>query len=417
MRKNEKNAHSVVSPKVSPNRLKLSDLQFDRRNANKGTGRGRKALAESLKEYGAGRSILLDNKNRVIAGNKTLEQAIAAGHKDILVVKTDGSKLVAVQRVDLDLKDKKAKALAIADNRVAELDLEWDPEVLAELGEEIDLSHFWSANELEKLLGENGDSSEAPEPQLDRAAELERKWKTKRGQFWVIGAHRLLCGDSSNQADVARVWATSRNVAAMMVTDPPYGVEYDPKWRAAAGVNKNQGKMGAVRNDDRADWREAWELFPGDVCYVWHAGRHAARVQASIEAAGFEIRSQIIWAKDRFALSRGDYHWQHEPCWYAVRKGAAGHWGGDRSQSTLWEIAAREGNGIGHGTQKPLECMARPIRNHDFQAVYDPFLGSGTTMVACEKLKRSCYAIEIEPKYVAVVLERLSDMGLKPKLA
>ena len=149
-----KKKQSVVTPKESPNQMKLSDLQFDSKNANRGTDRGRKALAESLKEYGAGRSILVDKKGRVIAGNKTLEQAIAAGQKDVLVVKTDGSKLVAVQRVDLDLNSKKAKALAIADNRVAELDLEWDAAVLAELGEEIDLSEFWSAKELEDLLGE-----------------------------------------------------------------------------------------------------------------------------------------------------------------------------------------------------------------------------------------------------------------------
>ena len=97
-----------------------------------------------------------------------------------------------------------------------------------------------------------------------------------------------------------------------------------------------------VANDDRADWREAWALFPGDVAYCWHAGKHASTVQASLEAAGFEVRAQIVWAKDRFALSRGDYHWQHEPCWYAVRKGAGGHWLGDRSQTTLWQIPARE---------------------------------------------------------------------------
>ena len=123
-----------------------------------------------------------------------------------------------------------------------------------------------------------------------------------------------------------------------MVTDPPYGVSYDPAWRKRAGVNLNPRKLGKVANDDRADWREAWALFPGSVAYVWHAGLHTSEVKQSLEASGFEMRAQIIWAKDRFALSRGHYHWQHEPCWYAVRGTSGAHWSGDRKQSTLWTI-------------------------------------------------------------------------------
>jgi hypothetical protein len=119
---------------------------------------------------------------------------------------------------------------------------------------------------------------------------------------------------------------------------------------------RNKQRLGKVANDDRADWRDAWALFPGSVAYVWHAGRHTSVVQDSLAAVGFEVRAQIIWAKDRFSLSRGHYHWQHEPCWSAVRNGSA-RWTGDRKQSTLWQIPAREGPGFEHGTQKPLECM------------------------------------------------------------
>ena len=193
-----------------------------------------------------------------------------------------------------------------------------------------------------------------------------------------------------------------------MVTDPPYGVDYDPTWRAKAGVNRNPDKQGSVENDGRADWRAAWVLYPGDIAYVWHAGRFASVVQASLDASGFAIRSQIIWAKDRFALSRGDYHWQHEPCWYAVREKKTGHWAGDRSQTTLWQIAAREDTGHGHGTQKPVECMRRPIENNSErgEAVYDPFVGSGTTIIAAEMTGRSCHAIEINPAYVDAAIAR-----------
>jgi len=205
-----------------------------------------------------------------------------------------------------------------------------------------------------------------------------------------------------------------------MVTDPPYGVEYDPTWRddaAAKGlITPANRRRGQVKNDGRVDWAEAWALFPGAVVYCWHAGRHASTVQASLESAGFEIRAQIIWAKDRMAISRGHYHWQHEPCWYAVRRGQSAEWIGDRSQTTLWKIGVLDVGDTdtkAHGTQKPLECMARPIRNHKGD-VYDPFLGSGTTMVAAERERRICYGMEIDPAYVAVILERLTGMGLSP---
>ena len=170
------------------------------------------------------------------------------------------------------------------------------------------------------------------------------------------------------------------------------------------------GAVGKVLNDDKADWRDAWALFPGDVAYVWHAGRHASTVQASLEKAGFQMRSQIIWAKTRLIISRGHYHWQHEPCWYAVRKGSKGHWHGDRSQTTLWKIDHLKSD-TGHGTQKPVECMRRPIENNSVagNAVYEPFSGSGTTIIAAEQTGRRCLAIELNPAYVDVAVKRWQE--------
>lgn len=216
--------------------------------------------------------------------------------------------------------------------------------------------------------------------------------------------HRIICGDSTDAATVDAL--LDGEVPNLMVTDPPYGVNYDPSWRARAGVNLNKGKLGKVENDDRADWREAWALFPGEIAYVWHGGLHAGTVQDSLVATGFSVRAQIIWAKDRFVLSRGDYHWQHEPCWYAVRN--KGNWTGDRSQSTVWNIPAREDSGVGHGTQKPVECMKRPIENNSEpgDAVYEPFSGSGTTIIAAEMIGRRCFAIELNPVYVDVAVRR-----------
>jgi DNA modification methylase len=191
-----------------------------------------------------------------------------------------------------------------------------------------------------------------------------------------------------------------------MVTDPPYGVAYDPAWRNRAGVSSSK-RVGKVQNDDRADWREAWALFPGDVAYVWHGALHAATVAHTLEACGFKIRAQIVWAKDRLVLGRGDYHWQHEPAWYAVRD--FGHWHGDRKQTTLWQISGRAQDAeTVHGTQKPVECMRRPMANNSTvgQAVYEPFCGSGTTIIAAEMAGRVCHAIELNPIYVDVAVRR-----------
>lgn len=246
------------------------------------------------------------------------------------------------------------------------------------------------------------------EPQIDKAAELNKKWKVKTGDLWQIGEHRLVCGDSTNSQAVDAVLDGAK--PNLMVTDPPYGVEYDPEWRDEAAskglIAYAASSVGTVENDERIDWSAAYQLFEGKVAYIWHAGRHASEVQASIELSGFEIRCQIIWAKPVFAISRGHYHWQHEPCWYAFRKGETADWIGDHSQTTLWTINRDDSAEGGHSTQKPLECMARPIRNHEGD-VYEPFAGSGTTLVACQNLGRKCYAIEISENYCAVILERM----------
>jgi DNA modification methylase len=203
----------------------------------------------------------------------------------------------------------------------------------------------------------------------------------------------------------------------MMVTDPPYGVEYDATWRAASGMHRagSNPKTGNVQNDNQADWGDAWALFRGNVAYVWHSMKNAATLGANLMAEGFELKSQIIWNKNRLALGRSDYHWKHEPCLYAVRKGAERCWVGARDKTTVWDIMRAsdfdedtEDTNTSHGTQKPVECMARPIRNHGKRgdAIYEPFSGSGTTVIACEQEGRRCYAMEIHPPYVDMAVER-----------
>jgi DNA modification methylase len=389
-------------------RLKLSDLKPDPQNANRGTDRGREALARSLREYGAGRAVLIDRRGRVIAGNKTVEQARAL-NLPLHVVETDGTFLIAVQRNDLDLQtDARAKALAIADNRVGELDLEWDVEMLKQLrAGGLDLSAFWTDDEFDALFAE-------PKAGLTDENAVVEPGPTDivRGDLFVLAKHRVLCGDSTSAGDVLRLLEGA--VPILMATDPPYGVQYDPAWRHRVNPNQRTA-VGRVMNDDRANWTAAWKLFPGRVAYVWHAALKAPTVAADLEAAEFAIRSQIIWVKQHFALSRGDYHWAHEPAWYAVR--GTGQWRGDRRQATVWEVPnlnpmggtrVAENAVTGHGTQKPVRLFEIPLLNHTGprDAVYDPFVGSGTAIIAAEKHGRACYAIDLDPRYVQAAVTR-----------
>jgi DNA modification methylase len=283
----------------------------------------------------------------------------------------------------------------------------WDTELLSlEIGEldtlgfDLSLTGF-SNDELAGLLAPDTAGLTDPDDIPERPAEPV----SREGDVWTLGKHRLLCGDSTDPRCVERVLTGVR--PHLMVTDPPYGVNYDPNWREQRGLAGGDLARGKVANDDRCDWREAWALFPGDVAYVWHAALHSAKVFESLEASGFGIRAQIIWDKTRLIIGRGDFHWQHEPAWYAVRRGRKGHWAGGRNQTTVWQIPHRKSES-GHGTEKPVECMRRPIENNSSpgQAVYEPFSGSGTTIIAAEITGRTCHAIEINPAYVNVAISR-----------
>ena len=388
----------------------VADLELDIRNANRGNARGRDLLGDSLRQYGAGRSILADRFGRVIAGNKTVEQARALGIP-ITVVPTNGGTLVVVQRTDLDLDaDPRARALAIADNRIAELDLDWDPAVLEQLrAEGLRMDAWWNETEWNALMGT--DLAAAPG---ENQVLTPGPTSIKRGDFFALGRHRLMCGDATDASDVSRLLGEVAPV--LMATDPPYGVSYDPSWRHRA-LPRQRTAIGAVTNDTEASWPEAFRMFPGDVIYAWHAARATATVASTLESVGFNLRAQIIWAKPSLVLSRGDYHWQHEPCWYAVRRGGTSHWKGDRSQTTIWPVPnlgvaggdrTAENTPTGHSTQKPVRLFEIPIRNHtvpgDF--VYDPFAGSGTALIAAEKTNRSALVMDIDPQYVQVAITR-----------
>ena len=380
---------------------RAADLRPYEKNSRTHSAEQVDQIAASIREFGWTNPILVDENDLIIAGHGRLLAAAKVEMAEVPVIVLAG--LTPAQR----------RALTVADNKLA-LNAGWDDALLrSELGElkaegfDLTLTGF---SDLE--LGALFAASTAGLTDPDAVPPVPEEPVSKPGDLWKLNGHRLLCGDSTSEADVARVLGDVR--PHLMVTDPPYGVEYDPNWRNEAdranGKPYGASAVGKVANDEKADWTETWSLFPGDVAYIWHAGRHASTVQASLEKAGFQMRSQIIWAKTRLMISRGHYHWQHEPCWYAVRKGSKGHWHGDRSQTTLWKIDHLKSD-TGHGTQKPVECMRRPIENNSVagNAVYEPFSGSGTTIIAAEQTGRRCLAIELNPAYVDVAVKRWQE--------
>jgi DNA modification methylase len=369
-------------------------------------------IAASIREFGFVNPILVGSDGRIIAGEGRFLAAQSNGMQEVPVIVL--GHLSEIQR----------RALVIADNQLA-LNAGWDDEILHEqliaLQEQdfdLDLLGFDEGELALRLLADETGAGHTEEDEVSDGPEIP---VSRSGDLWLLGSkgpggHRVLCGDATSSADATRL-LSGQPYPFLMVSDPPYGVDLEPEWREQAGLNPRTRQGGKVVNDDRSDWSDAWALFPGHVAYVWHAGIHAAEVARGLETRGFQIRSQIIWLKQHFAISRGAYHWRHEPCWYAVRQGQTGHWRGGRKQTTVWEVAnlnpfggddAAENSATGHSTQKPVEIMRRPILNHTRKgdACYDPFLGSGSTLIAAESTGRICFGIDIDPRYVDVAVLR-----------
>lgn len=345
------------------------------------------------------------------------DMTIIGGHQRIRVLKKKKVKVIECWVADRQLTDEEIDELCIGLNLHQGA---WDFDILANMWDPIDLLNYGFTEDqllgdckqdITEVLGEDDAGEEQIEPPKEEDA------ITKPGDLYVLGDHLLICGDSTDSVCVSRVLDGKEVI--LMVTDVPYGVSYDASWREGQVGKKPPKSKGKVLNDNKVDWSIAYSLFKGFVAYVWHSGKHSAEVARNLESCEYEIISQIIWAKQNFAISRGNYHWKHEPCWYAVKKGHNQNWKGDRKQTTIWEIpnlscfgkSKDEDTRTDHSTQKPLECMGRPIQNHTDPGdwVYDPFLGSGTTLIAAERLGRKCIGIELSPVYCDVIVKRYAN--------
>jgi len=381
-------------------------------------------VLESLIAFGWGRALVArQGDRRLVVGHTALRAARElaprwdkATPKERAKWHPEAKHTAATGLVPVRLRemtDAEAEALTVADNRLGEFSL-WDDAPLLEL-----LRHFqpeqqvlvgYEAHDLAALVASVNYATNPPAP----APPVNVPKRAKLGDLWVLGPHRILCGDNRRPELVARLLDGAK--PKLTVTDPPYGVAYDPMWREKLSVAARRGQE--IKNDDTVSWLETWQQCPGDVIYVWHADLGSPTTGHDLERAGYELRVMIVWAKQHHPIGRGHYHHRHELCWYAVRKGENGAWIGGRKQNTLWDDipldATVEG---GPASQKPIELMARSIRNHAGD-VYEPFVGAGATLMAAQALERRCFAMDLDPRCVDAVLARWeAATGQKAKRA
>jgi DNA modification methylase len=370
-------------------------------------------MCGSIREFGFKIPCLVRSNGELIDGHLRLKAARKLGLSEIPIILCD------------EWTPAQVKAFRLLVNRSASW-AEWDEELLAsELSElqaaEFDLSLTgFDAGEIDDYLL-------ADSPEEDVAPPVPEIAVTQPGDLWLCGPHRVLCGDATDANSVSRLLGERKPL--LLVTDPPYGIELDSEWRDRAGLNgcgaaepsylkkgRTKGHVAtSISGDTRADWSEAFALVPSlQVGYVWHASKFTREVLDGLLRIGFEHHQQIIWDKERTVLTRTHYWFQHEPCWY-VRKKNAPWYGKAGENSTIWSspspkfiMGGSKEEKYDHPTQKPIDLMRRPILNHTKRGglVYDPFLGSGTTLAAAETCGRVGCGLELDPRYVDVVVER-----------
>jgi site-specific DNA-methyltransferase (adenine-specific) len=381
----------------------IRDLTPDGRNARKRTNRSASLIQESLQRFGAARSIVIDEDGRILAGNGTVEGAKAAGIERLRVIETEGDEIVAIRRTGLTEEQK--IGLALADNRTSDLS-EWDGLMLQELSAEQDLAPWFDADELAGLLPEAEalPAEEQGDPDAVPGAPVEPI--TKPGDVWLLGKHRVMCGDSTSIEAVESLMAGE--LADLLLTDPPYNVAYEGKTADALTIKNDS----MADKDFRQFLRDVYTaadtaMKPGAVFYVWHADSEGYNFRGAAHDVGWQVRQCLIWNKSSLVLGRQDYHWKHEPCLYGWKDGAAHFWGSDRSQTTVMDFNRPSRNGE-HPTMKPVELFQYQLENSSKPGgfVLDLFGGSGTTLIAAEKTNRQSRLMELDPVYCDVIVKR-----------
>ena len=367
-------------------------------------------LKRSIREFGVVENLVVrphpDGSDRleVLSGNQRLRL-----YREL--------ELPVVPVVVVALADAQARLLAQTLNRTRGSD---DPNAYAAVLEQMlrefspaEVSEYLPESEatIERHLREYGQDKQEQDSLLVAPAEP----RSKPGELYQLGPHRLLCGDATDPDQVARLLGDDE--VTLLATDPPYGVNVNHAWRDGVRQPAGSARTATLLNDDRADWRDAYKLSGARVAYVWHSALHAGEVSDGLVEAGFEVRQHIVWVKQIHALSRANYQWRHECCWYAIRNGASATWQGGRKQTTVWEDASpiagygggsNEDTATAHPTQKPISLYTRPILNHTKpgEVIYDPFGGSGTALIAADKHNRRCLMVELDPAWCDVIRDR-----------
>jgi DNA methylase len=383
----------------------LKDLEPDAHNANKHTPRGTALMENSIRECGYGDSMTVDRAGRIISGNQRAETLADLGMTDAIVVQTDGTKPIIHQRIDLDLEtDPRATALAIRQNRVGEVNLNWDVDVLQALQTDgVDLSRFWEGDELAALYAaEQTPTVGQTDPDAVPAA---RHTDITLGDVFALGRHRLACGDARRMATIEAAMAGTRADGTWM--DPPWGVSYVGKTAEALVVH------GDAEADLAPLLREAFAavdrvLKPGAAIYVAHpAGRNAVVFGQAFLAAGWHFHQGLVWVKDTMVLGHSDFQSRHESIMYGWKPGAPHTWLSDRTQVTVFMIDRPKAS-PDHPTSKPVALVLQQIGNNVAAGgvIVEPFAGSGTTLIAAEQLGISCRAVELSPAYCQVIIDR-----------
>lgn len=377
----------------------IKDLKSDYKNARKRTDRSANLIAESLQRYGAARSIVIDEDNRILAGNGTIEGAKAAGIKNVRVIETDGTEIIAVKRTGLS-EDEKI-GLALADNRTSDLS-DWDKDMLQQLSAEHDLAPWFEADDLAEIIGEAEQLPTEGLTDADDVPEAPEEPITKPGDVWLLGDHRLLCGDSTDIHAVERLMDGKK--ADMVFTDPPYGINYQSNMRTKSA------KFAVIENDDKiiTDWLPLATAFSTGFCFVWTSWKVLDQWLAVTKDFA-PLTNMVVWDKGGGGIGdlKKTYSTDHEIA-LVFNRGA--ELTGKRIGS-VWDIGKDRAAEYVHPTQKPVALAEQALDTTTKRGnlILDFFGGSGSTLIACERQNRQSRLMELDPRYCDVIVKRWED--------